>query len=85
MDLIYARHDVDPEAAGRRNAAHPQHRGPYRHGSALIPEAACRLIDFLLSAPVERMLAESVSHNVPVRADLAADYAQYAVPDPLRA
>ena len=47
------------------------------------PEGARRFIDFLLSARVERMLAESVSHNVPLRPGLADDYPEYAVPDPL--
>jgi iron(III) transport system substrate-binding protein len=83
VDLIYARHDVDPEAAGGGTLLIPNTVG--RVTGSPHPEAAGRLIDFLLSAPVERMLAESVSHNVPVRSDLAADFAQYAVPDPLRA
>ena len=43
-------------------------------------EGARRLMAFLLSAAVERMLAESDSHNTPVRADLAATYARYAIP-----
>jgi hypothetical protein len=30
------------------------------------------------------MLAESLSHNVPLRPDLASEYSQYAVPDPLK-
>ena len=30
------------------------------------------------------MLAESVSHNLPVRPELAEQYSEYAVPDPLR-
>ena len=34
------------------------------------PEAARRLADFLVSAEVERALAESDSRNVPVRAEL---------------
>ena len=44
---------------------------------------AAELIDFLLSAHVERMLAESDSHNAPVRAELAAEFARYAIPEPL--
>ena len=83
VDLIYARHDVDPDAAGRGTLIIPNTVG--RVTGCPHPEAAGRLIDFLLSAQVERMLAESVSHNVPVRPGLAADYPQYAVPDPLRA
>ncbi|MFQ5489259.1 MAG: extracellular solute-binding protein [Phycisphaerae bacterium] len=34
------------------------------------PESARRLIDFLVSAEVERLLARSASGNIPVRADL---------------
>jgi len=48
------------------------------------PAEAGRLIDFLLSPAVERMLADSVSHNVPVGPGLAAAYPQLVVPDPLR-
>jgi iron(III) transport system substrate-binding protein len=83
VDLVYARHDVDPDAAGGGTLLVPNSVG--RVAGSPHPEAAGRLIDYLLSAQVERMLAESVSHNVPVRAELAADYPQYTVPDPLRA
>jgi len=48
------------------------------------PAQASALVDFLLGEQVERMLAGSVSHNVPVRAAVAADYSEYAVPDPLK-
>jgi len=48
------------------------------------PEAGQRLIDFLLSETVERLIAESASHNVPLRPGLDEDYAAYAIPDPLR-
>ena len=48
------------------------------------PHAAAQLIDFLLSERIERLLAESVSHNLPVRPGLAEQYSEYAVPDPLR-
>jgi len=37
------------------------------------PEAAAKLADYLLSARVERVLAESESRNVPVRAALAQE------------
>ena len=47
------------------------------------PQPAAQLIDFLLSERIERLLAESVSHNIPVRPGLAEQYSQYAVPDPL--
>jgi iron(III) transport system substrate-binding protein len=45
--------------------------------------AAGELIEFLLSETVERMLADSESHNVPVRPALAAQYAKYALGKPL--
>jgi iron(III) transport system substrate-binding protein len=83
VDLIYARHDVEPEARGGGTLLIPNTVGRVAGGPN--PEAARRLIDFLLSEKVERMLAESVSHNVPLHPGLAADYPQYAVPDPLRA
>lgn len=41
------------------------------------------LAAFLLSERVERMLAESDSHNIPIRPDLASEFPQYAVPEPL--
>ena len=47
------------------------------------PENAEKLAAFLLSERVERMLAESDSHNVPIRPALAAEFPEYAVPDPL--
>ena len=81
VDLIYPRHDV--EAAGGGTLLIPNTVARVAGGPH--PDTADRLIDFLLSEDVERMLAESVSHNVPLRAGLAADYPQYAVPDPLRA
>lgn len=80
VDLVYPRHDLEGEPGG---------------GTLLIPNtvatvtggpnqaAARRLVDFLLSERVERLLAESVSHNVPVRPAIAADFERYAVPDPL--
>jgi iron(III) transport system substrate-binding protein len=42
---------------------------------------AQRFIDFALSEEVERILAESDSHNVPVHPKVAADFQQYAVTD----
>jgi iron(III) transport system substrate-binding protein len=79
--MVYPRHALAGEAGG---------------GTLLIPNTvalvaggpnpgnAARLIDFLLSAQVERMLAESVAHNVPLRPQVAAAFAEIAVPDPLR-
>ncbi len=83
VDLVYARHDV-PTSAG----------GPIQAGPLVIPNTVARvaggpnpdhaatLIDFLLSERVERMLAESDSHNVPIREALASEFPRYAVPDP---
>jgi iron(III) transport system substrate-binding protein len=83
VDLVYVRHDV-PLAPG----------GPIEAGPLVIPNtvarieggpnpgAAAELIDFLLSERVERMLAESDSHNVPIREALAGEFPRYAVPDP---
>lgn len=43
-------------------------------------EAAGRLIDYLLSEKVERMLAASDSHNTPVREGLRAEFEEWAIP-----
>ena len=47
------------------------------------PDEAESLLKFLLSEKVERMLARSDSHNTPVRASLAAEFTDYAIPEPL--
>ena len=85
--------------AGRRvRLTYPRHAidGVSDGGTLLIPNTvalvaggpnpaqASALVDFLLSEQVERMLAGSVSRNVPVRAAVAAEYPEYAVPDPLK-
>ncbi len=85
--LLYPAHDLaDDSAAGVSTGG----------GTLLIPNTVCRikggpnpaaavkLIDFLVSEEVERMLAESDSHNVPMRESLRAAYPQYDVPDPLK-
>jgi iron(III) transport system substrate-binding protein len=69
-----------------------------RHGSAgtlLIPNTVARvrggtheteaaaLIDFLLSEEVERFLAASDSHNIPIRPGLAREFPRYAVSSPM--
>ena len=41
--------------------------------------AGDKLADFLLSAKVEQILAESVSRNIPIRAELAKKYPGIAV------
>ena len=47
------------------------------------PNEAGKLTDFLLSARVESMLAESHARNIPVRAELAKKYDMTAVPNPV--
>jgi len=46
-------------------------------------EAAGELMDYLLSAEVEEALARSDSHNVPIRAAVAAKFPDYALPEPM--
>ena len=82
VDLVYIRHDL------------PDDVGDYQAGPLLIPntvarikggpnpDAAAMLIDYLLSERVERMLAESDSHNIPVRPKLKEEFSEYAVEDP---
>lgn len=43
------------------------------------PGAAGKLVEFLLSEDVERMLVESDSHNTPVRPSLAKQFPKYAI------
>jgi iron(III) transport system substrate-binding protein len=47
------------------------------------PEAAEVLMRFLLSEELERRLVKSDSHNSPIRAAVAQEYPQYAIPNPL--
>jgi len=47
------------------------------------PERARQLMEFILSEQVERMLAESDSHNAPIHASLAGEYEDYLIPHPL--
>ncbi|MCH7796883.1 MAG: extracellular solute-binding protein [Planctomycetes bacterium] len=77
---VYPRHAIDGVSGGGTllipNTVARVANGPN-------PQPAAALIDFLLSDQVERMLAESTSHNIPVRAAIAAEFPEYAVPDPL--
>jgi len=47
------------------------------------PKAAGVLMDYLLSEEVERMLAESDSHNMPIHPELQESYKQYAIEESL--
>jgi iron(III) transport system substrate-binding protein len=96
IDLAYERNDpaADPQASwGPPPATLEVGWGPLviPNMTAVVrggpnPENAKRLVDFLISEKVERLLAQSESHNVPVRPSLAADpaFAPYAVPSPMR-
>lgn len=78
IEMVYIRHD-DPETGAA-------------HGPMLIPntvslvkggpnpDAAAQLIDFLLSARVERMLANSASRNIPTNPSLAEEFSELLVP-----
>jgi iron(III) transport system substrate-binding protein len=46
------------------------------------PNEAGKLADFLLSATTESMLAESDSHNIPIRSEIAKKFDQKPIPDP---
>ncbi len=81
VQLIYPRHDAEPEQRGGGTLIIPNTVARVRGGSN--PQAAARLIDFLLSEEVEVMLAESPSRNIPLRPALAERFLQQAVPDPL--
>ncbi len=80
VELVYPRHDLEG-AKGGGTLLIPNTAALVRGGPN--PAAAARLVDFLASERVERMLAESGAHNVPLRPDVAAQFPQYAVPDPL--
>lgn len=47
------------------------------------PETATRLMHFLLSEELERLLVESDSHNSPIHPSVARRYPQYAIHEPL--
>jgi iron(III) transport system substrate-binding protein len=82
VELVYARHHADESEKGGGTLLIPNTVALIRNGPN--PENAKRLMSYLLSEKVERMLAESVSHNVPVRAGIAKEFSQYAVVDPLQ-
>lgn len=67
--------DVEGGAMVIANAAAPVAGGPNR-------DEAMAFIDFLISEKAERMIAETDSHNVPVRPGLAEAYPEYRIPDP---
>lgn len=80
VELVYPRHEVS-EGRGTGTLLIPNTVALVRGGPN--PDNGRRLIDFLLTEQVERLLAESNSHNIPIRPGLAAEYSEYDVPDPL--
>ncbi len=79
--LVYPRHDSDPQRPGAGTLLIPNTVARVAGGPN--PGNAGTLIEYLLSERVERMLAESDSHNTPLRPSLADAYPQYAVSNPL--
>ncbi|MEM7228621.1 MAG: extracellular solute-binding protein [Planctomycetota bacterium] len=82
VDLLYPRHHREPDKRGGGTLLIPNTVARVTGGPN--PDEAGMLIDFLLSERVERMIAASVSHNVPLRPGLANEFSLYAVDDPLR-
>ena len=82
VNLVYPRHEGQPDAKGGGTLLIPNTAALIKGGPN--PQNARKLMEFLLSEKTERMLAESVSHNIPVRSSLAKDYPEYAIEDPLR-
>lgn len=80
IEMVYARHNAD-EGPGTGTLLFPNTVARIRGGPN--PGPADELIDFLLSDRVERMLAESTSHNMPLRPGLAESYPELLVPNPL--
>jgi len=81
IDMVYAAHEAMSEP-GKGTLLIPNTVARVRGGPNAT--AAAKLIDFLLSERVERMLAESASHNIPIRPALRDSYPDLAVPNPLR-
>lgn len=81
VELVYPRHHRETEKAGGGTLLIPNTVARVKGGPN--PESAAVLIDYLLSAATERALAASVSHNIPLRPELAGAYPAYVVDDPL--
>jgi iron(III) transport system substrate-binding protein len=75
VDLVYARNGCDGgdgAAPGDGPLLIPNTAGLVRGRPN--PEPAQRLLEFLLSARVERMMAESESRNIPLRGELRGEF-----------
>jgi iron(III) transport system substrate-binding protein len=82
VEMVYPLHSIEPGATGAGTLLIPNTVARVKGGPN--PQQTGKLIDFLLSEKAERMLAESVSHNIPLRPGLGESYPQVAVPDSLR-
>jgi ABC-type Fe3+ transport system substrate-binding protein len=81
VQMVYPLHNVVPGEKGAGTLLIPNTAAIVQGGPH--PDLAALLVVFLLSEKVERMLAESDSHNIPLRPSLANAYPQLAVPNPL--
>jgi iron(III) transport system substrate-binding protein len=82
VELVYPRHSREDGLRGAGTLLIPNTVARVKGGPN--PETAAKLIDFLLSERSERILAESVSGNIPLRPGLNEEYQHLHVPDPLR-
>jgi len=82
VQLVYPAHNMDASVPGSGTLLIPNTVARIR-GARHAAQAA-KLVDYLLSEKVERMLAESPSHNIPLRPSLASAFPKYAVPNPLK-
>ena len=78
--MIYSRHQRD-QSPGRGTRLIPNTVALVAGGPH--PEQAGVLVDFLHSETTERLLAESVSGNLPLGPGLAESFPALALPDPV--
>lgn len=79
VDMLFPRHDVDRPGGGTflmPNTVAIVEGAPH-------PEEAARLLTFLLSDDTARMLATSVSGNMPLQPAVAEEFPELVVVDPL--
>ena len=81
VDLVFPAHTHEPDP-GNGTLLIPNTVARVAGGPN--PEAAERLIRFLLSPENEGRLARSVSRNMPLRPGLAESFPETRIPDPLR-
>jgi iron(III) transport system substrate-binding protein len=81
VDMTMLRHDAGNQGTGPRRGTLVIPNTVARIAGGPNPEHAATLTEFLLSAEVERLLAESDSHHNPVRQDVAGPAEQYLIYD----